>query len=67
MIVGLGLTIYYMAINSAPVRSLVGLSGSGMWFDIQPISAGVFGVPAGAAIIVVVSLVWPSRTEALAQ
>ncbi|WP_210545772.1 VC_2705 family sodium/solute symporter [Rhodoferax sp. PAMC 29310] len=65
MIVGLGLTIYYMAINSVPVRSFLGLQGSGMWFDIQPVSAGVFGVPTGVAIIVVASLVWPSRTESL--
>lgn len=61
MVVGLGLTIYYMAINAAPVRLLFGLQGSGMWFDIQPISAGVFGVIAGVIVIVLVSLVGNSR------
>jgi cation/acetate symporter len=63
MITGLGLTIYYMAINSAPIRSFFGLHGSGMWFDIQPVSAGVFGVPVGIAIIVFTSLVWPDPQE----
>jgi cation/acetate symporter len=61
MIVGLGLTIYYMAINAAPVRSLLGLQGSGMWFSIQPVSAGVFGVTAGLGVIILVSLLWPSK------
>lgn len=56
MVAGLGLTIYYMAVNAAPVRSALGLSGDGLWFDIQPVSAGVFGVLAGTVVIVVVSL-----------
>ncbi len=67
MIVGLSLTIYYMAINAAPVRSLLGLHGSGMWFDIQPVSAGVFGVTAGVSVIVFASLIWPSHAESLAE
>jgi cation/acetate symporter len=56
MVAGLGLTIYYMAANAAPVRSALGLSGTGLWFEIQPVSAGVFGVLAGVVIIVLVSL-----------
>jgi cation/acetate symporter len=27
-----------------------------LWWDIQPISAGLFGVPVGFAVIVIVSL-----------
>lgn len=56
MLAGLGLTIYYMAVNAPPVRSAFGLIGSGLWFEIQPVSAGVFGVFAGAAVIVLISL-----------
>ncbi len=56
MVAGLGLTIYYMAVNAAPVRSALGLSGDGLWFEIQPVSAGVFGVFAGTVVTVVVSL-----------
>ena len=56
MVTGLGLTIYYMAVNAAPIRSALGLSGTGLWFDIQPVSAGVFGVSAGVVVTVLVSL-----------
>jgi cation/acetate symporter len=31
------------------------LLADGLWFGIQPISAGVFGVPAGLIVAVVVS------------
>ncbi len=56
MVTGLGLTVFYMAINTPMLRSALGLKGHGLWFDIQPVSAGVFGVPAGAVVIVLVSL-----------
>ncbi len=56
MLAGLGLTIYYMALNAAPVRLALGLTGSGLWLGIQPVSAGVFGVFAGIVVTIVVSL-----------
>jgi cation/acetate symporter len=56
MLAGLGLTIYYMAINAVPVRAALGLSGSGLWWGIQPVSAGLFGVMGGVFVTVVVSL-----------
>jgi len=59
MATGLGLTIYYMAINAAWVRSVLGLAGNGLWFGIQPVSAGVFGILAGLLVTVAVSLLWP--------
>ena len=62
MIAGLGLTIYYMAANAASLRSALGLGGTGLWFDIQPVSAGVFGVLAGFVVTVLTSLL--SRPEA---
>lgn len=60
MLAGLGLTIYYMIINAEAVRSSLGLKGSGMWFGIEPISAGVFGFCAGVLVIIVLSLL-PGR------
>lgn len=65
MMTGLGLTIYYMAVNTASLRSALGLSGTGLWLDIQPVSAGVFGVLAGFVVTVLVSLL--SRPEVASQ
>ena len=56
MLAGLGLTLYYMAINAPAVRTAFKLRGSGLWFDIDPVSAGVFGVSAGLLVTVLVSL-----------
>ena len=56
MLAGLGVTVYYMVANLASVRAALGLQGSGLWFEIQPVSAGVFGVPAGLAVAVCLSL-----------
>jgi len=48
MLCGLGLTIYYMLVNVPSLRSWWGLApAGGLWFGIQPMSAGVFGVPCG--------------------
>ena len=56
---GLGLTLYYMAANTQAVRAFFALPPGGhLWFDIQPISAGVFGVPAGILVTVLVSWAW---------
>ena len=30
-----------------------------LWWDLQPVAAGVFAVPLGSAVIVVVSLLTP--------
>ena len=40
-----------------------GLLADGLWFGIQPISAGVFGVPAGLVSAVLVS--WLTRPPPL--
>ena len=56
MLAGLGVTLYYMAINSAMVRAALGLRGVGLWFDIEPVAAGVFGVFAGLVLTLGVSL-----------
>jgi cation/acetate symporter len=62
MVTGLGLTIYYMAINAAPLRAVLDLRGDGLWFGIQPVSAGLFGVFAGAGVTLLMSLL--TRSEA---
>ncbi|HET7792903.1 MAG TPA: sodium:solute symporter family protein [Rhizobacter sp.] len=54
---GLLLCVYYMVRNEAWMRDVFGISVPvDLWFGIQPISAGVFGVLAGFAGIVVGSL-----------
>lgn len=61
MLCGLGVTLYYMTVNSTLSRSAFGWGGDNLWFDIQPISAGVFGVPVGILVIWIVSMVYPHR------
>lgn len=57
MLAGLGVTLYYMLINSPAMLAFLGLApGGDLWFGILPISAGVFGVPVGFAVAWVVSL-----------
>ncbi|MCC7456198.1 MAG: VC_2705 family sodium/solute symporter [Nitrospira sp.] len=61
MIAGLGTTFYYMATTQAWLRGLFGVTGPvQLWWDIQPISAGLFGVPIGFAVIIIVSLLTPA-------
>jgi cation/acetate symporter len=52
MVAGFAVCLYYM-LHTNPV---LGGSLDGVWFHIAPISAGVFGVPAGITALVVVSL-----------
>ena len=57
MLVGLAVVIYYMLAHSDGLLSGVGRSPtSNLWFGIQPMSAGVFGVPAGLLVAWLVSL-----------
>ena len=60
MLLGLGTTVLYMMINSPGVREFFGASaGQNLWFGIQPLSAGVFGVPFGLVLTLLVS--WITR------
>ncbi|MDD3784748.1 MAG: VC_2705 family sodium/solute symporter [Hydrogenophaga sp.] len=55
---GLGITMYYMVMNQAWLRGALGITSPvDLWWGIQPISAGIFGVPLGFAVIIGVSLV----------
>jgi cation/acetate symporter len=61
---GLGLAIYYMAINQPWLRALFGVTQPiDLWWGILPVSAGVFGVPLGFVVIVIVSLVTPAPNK----
>jgi len=61
MIGGLGVTFYYMVTTQPWLRSVFGVTSPiELWYGILPISAGVFGVPLGFALIIVVSLLTPA-------
>jgi cation/acetate symporter len=66
MLAGLGVALYYMLAHSADLRGLLGLAAQApLWWGIQPVSAGVFGVPAGVAAAVLVSLLWPEPRHSI--
>jgi cation/acetate symporter len=61
MIGGLGITMYYMIMTQAWLRGVFGVTSPvELWYGILPISAGIFGVPLGFALIILVSLVTPA-------
>jgi cation/acetate symporter len=60
MLAGLGVTLYYMAMNQRWLRQVFGVTEPvDLWWGIQPISAGLFGVPVGIVVIVLISLFRP--------
>lgn len=66
MLAGFGVCAYYM-LNTHPA---FGGSSLNQWFHIAPISAGVFGVPAGFLTMIGISLITPApnwRTADLIQ
>ncbi len=68
MIAGLGTTFYYMATTQTWMRGLFGITSPvELWFGILPISAGVFGVPIGFAVIIIVSLLTPAPKAAVQE
>jgi len=63
MVLGLGVTFYYMATTHPWMYGLFHgqaltpeVLKANTWWDIAPISAGIFGVPLGFAVIIIVSL-----------
>ncbi|MFL6698520.1 MAG: sodium:solute symporter family protein [Vitreoscilla sp.] len=65
MVSGLGLTLYYVIVNQPGVRETFGIASPiQLWGGIQPIAAGLFGVPVGFAVLVVVSLLTPPPSPA---
>jgi cation/acetate symporter len=67
MLTGLGVCLTYMAVNLPWARQLLGVTwplSECRWWDIEPTSAAVFGVPAGMAAMLVVSLLTRPDGEA---
>jgi cation/acetate symporter len=59
MAAGVGVTFYYMCITQPWLRRVFNVSGTvaeNTWWDISPISAGIFGIPAAFAVTIIVSL-----------
>jgi cation/acetate symporter len=68
MIAGLGITAYYMIMNQVWLRGVFGVTSPvDLWWGIQPISAGVFGVPVGFAVAILVSLVTPAPSQKIQE
>jgi cation/acetate symporter len=65
---GLGVTLYYMVMNQPWLRAVFSIEAPiALWGGIQPLSAGIFGVPVGFCVLVVVSWVTPHATGNSAQ
>ena len=72
MVAGLLMTLYYMVRVQFDSIAWLGLHGIGMqpWLEVQSTSAGVWGVPVGFLVIVVVSLLTdppPQKTQELVE
>jgi cation/acetate symporter len=70
MLSGVIITFYYMATTQAWMRGLFGVTSSiadNTWWGILPISAGIFGVPLGFAVIIIVSLLTPAPKAEIQQ
>ncbi|MCY7307029.1 MAG: cation acetate symporter [Rhodoferax sp.] len=68
MVAGLGVTAYYMVTTQTWLRGIFDITSPVvLWWDIQPISAGLFGVPVGFAVIILVSLVTPAPNRKIQQ
>lgn len=63
MLAGLGTTVAYMVLNFPASAQWLGLTQDYLWFGIQPVSAAVFGVPAGFIVAVVLSLLSGRQTS----
>ncbi len=64
MVAGLGITMYYMIMTQPWLRGVFGVTSPvELWYGIAPISAGVFGVPLGFALIILISLVTPAPKQ----
>jgi cation/acetate symporter len=61
MLAGLGVTGYYMVRNEPWLRGVFSIAQPvDLWFGIQPISAGLFGVGVGLVVMVIVSWLTPA-------
>jgi cation/acetate symporter len=62
MLSGLGVCVYYLVTNHPALRGLWGITlplEQARWWGIDPIAAGVFGVPVGALVLALASWLGP--------
>jgi cation/acetate symporter len=70
MLAGVSITLYYMITTHPWMRGLFGVTdpiADYTWFGILPISAGIFGVPLGFAVIIIVSLLTPAPKQEIQE
>jgi cation/acetate symporter len=58
MVLGLGITMYYM-VQTYPFFGV----NAPLWWDINPISSGIFGIPLGFLGVIVGSLISPAPSK----
>jgi cation/acetate symporter len=64
MLTGLGVCLVYLVVTHPGLRALIGLPGPApLIWGIQPVAAGLFGVPAGALALAVVSLLTAAPSQ----
>jgi cation/acetate symporter len=62
MSTGLAVCMYYM-MRTYPFFTNMGVPKMDLWFGLNPISAGMFGLPAGLLTIIIVSLLTPEPSK----
>jgi len=68
MVSGLAVTGYYMIMTQPWLRGVFNVTSPvELWWGIQPISAGIFGVPVGFAVLILVSLVTPAPEKEIQE
>ena len=72
MLCGLWVTFYYLMTTQVWLRGVFfgtprTVPVTNLWWDIQPIAAGVFGVPLGFAVIILISLITPSPSQKIQE
>jgi cation/acetate symporter len=62
MLTGLGVCLYYMFTTHPLIRKILDIGlplEQALWWDVDSVAAGVFGVPAGAVVMIIASLLTP--------
>jgi cation/acetate symporter len=67
MFVGLGICMYYMLRTYPFFTNMWPEWKMALWFDIAPISSGIFGMPAGLLTIIVVSLLTKAPSQQIQE
>jgi cation/acetate symporter len=68
MLSGFAVTVFYMVTNQPWLRHVFSIDAPAtLWWGIQPLAAGVFGVPVGLVVLIVVSWLTPAPGLAFHQ